>query len=57
MPRVSTEYNRIYSMSEPFKYWDARNVFQQFYFIEDDTNTHYLYDYLNLLCVLDLTYG
>lgn len=35
LPRVRTEYRRVYSMPEPFDRWDDRNIFQQWYFVFD----------------------
>jgi len=41
-PRIVTRYSRVYSMPEPFCYWDYRNSFQQWFFIENKTGITYI---------------
>ena len=41
LPRVETEHRRAYSMPEPFGYWDPRNPFQQWFFIDDGESISY----------------
>lgn len=32
LPQIHVEHSRVFSMPEPFLYWDERNAFQQWYF-------------------------
>jgi hypothetical protein len=41
MPRVRTEYKRVYHMPKPFSHWDHRNLFQQWYFFEGVGKIYY----------------
>jgi hypothetical protein len=34
MPQVLTEFERVYRLPEPFCFWDPRNRFQQWYFVQ-----------------------
>ncbi len=41
LPRAETERRRVYSMPEPFCFWDPRNPFQQWFFIDDGETISY----------------
>lgn len=41
LPRVETELRRVYSMPEPFSFWDPRNPFQQWFFVDDGETISY----------------
>jgi len=41
LPRAETELRRVYSMPEPFCFWDPRNPFQQWFFIDDGETISY----------------
>ena len=41
LPRAETELRRVYSMPEPFCFWDPRNPFQQWFFVDDGETISY----------------
>jgi hypothetical protein len=41
MPGIIPVYERVYAMPEPFRHWDSRNRFQQWYFIQRDNKIEY----------------
>lgn len=43
MPKVLTEYKRVYAMPHPFNHWDERSFWHQFFFIEDTEHQETFY--------------
>lgn len=44
MPKVLTEYKRVYAMPEPFNHWDARSFWHQFFFVENHKTKETIWD-------------
>jgi len=42
LPRTYQKYERRYNMPAPFRYWDYRNNFQQWYFIKKPDGVYYI---------------
>ena len=38
-PRIITKHERVYDMPFPLNFWDSRNIFQQYFFIETEEKT------------------
>ena len=44
MPKVLTEFKRVYAMPEPFNHWDERSFWHQFFFVENHKTKETIWD-------------
>ena len=42
MPRIYKTYERVYDLPYPLAHWDSRNVFQHYFFIENENSIRYI---------------